>query len=183
MKDYITIINNIISKNIWLRTNDIINSIVEFEKILTNSNNNILVTSTDDGDGIIVLHCQKAEGTNWTVETIYSPYEEDVVAETYSEYDFYKMGIETLLEGGSVDKYDHQKAEDYIARQKAKAVWEYNVIVLSNGYETVTYYDTFGDGFIFNGNELSYLEAETSLRNTIKDGFTIMFKGYRVENK
>ena len=183
MVNYTQIIHSIETHG-WFKPNNIIRSLIEFEHIITNSNNDILVTSVDEGDGVVMFHCCKLfDDKDWTVTTVHSPYDEELMVETYSEAALYQLGVETILEGGCVEPFNYTTAAHYRAAHLARAIWEYHIIVLSNGYETVTYYDPYDEGFILNENELTYMEAEKSFINTIKDGFTIVFKGYRKEEK
>lgn len=181
---------NDIIKNVSLETgrdaNDIISTLIDLEVVLRQSNNHIIITLPNDGDGAVSYVARPAYGPFWMVEDIRNPYEMVLGKRPYGTNRFYEFALETMIEGGFITTATEDDVKWH--QMKHQAYWlsyEYDVIVLSDGDETITYYDPDDDyGFIMDGRHMSYEEAEESLFIEMYcDAFKVVFKGYREEVK
>ena len=183
MTSYTAIINSISSKTTH-STDHIISKLMDVEFTVRESHDKLLITEPNDGDGIVAYQASQF-GRHWFVELLCSPYE-DRGDTTIKDSEFiYELCTRILLDGGCVGKATHEDVDNFKCHHDAHwLIWEYDVIVLSNGKETITYYDRDDEGFSSNGLNMTYEEAEDSVFSKLYFGnFRVVFKGYREEVK
>ena len=129
MTNYTSIIKSV-SLETGRDANDIISTLVDLIITCRHSNNDILIVSPNDGDGMMVHWATKsAVNDSWGISVLLNPYGDRGDYEVMTEEGIFQFALATMMEGGYVDIATAHDVEVFTTKHDAKyLVCEYDVI-------------------------------------------------------
>lgn len=179
MTNYAAIINSLFTK-CGVEPNTTISMLIDIELTCRQNDNRLLITEPDDGDGITV-HCANKILNSWFIDTIRCPYGTGI-QHNWTDEEVYELALRIMLDGGCVEPYDFTQYSWHTSYQEAaELLYNYDVIVLSNGEDTITFYFSV-DGWFANTIKMdSCEELIETLAIELVDGYKVVFTGCQKE--
>lgn len=190
MTNFTAIIKNVSNTFGGLDHNYIILMLIDLMCDIREGDGKVLLSTVDEGDGNVVLNCYPMyddfdENHTWCLEELCTPYSEILDEMHMPEEDFFEFALETMHQGGCISPSTPQEVEWNICWHKATwFIEELDVIVLSNGEDTVTYYNDAWFGWKVGNHTFDDSKAAVcALTADFVDGYYVVFKGVNKEVK
>lgn len=139
----------------------------------------LFLTTEDEEHGVTVYYIRHSTlyAGQWTIEATVNPCKRFSPILHKTDEEMLETVLDLMYKGATLEEHSLLKWAHYIRQQRANwLVYEHNVIVLSDGKETVSfYYDKDTNHFITGGGLIRYEDSAKALANIMADGFKVVF--------
>lgn len=139
-----------------------------------------LTTKDEDGDMTVYYFRRSLVFKNeWRLETVHDPIKRFSFSVFMTEEDALVEMLSLMYNGAVLEEYSLSKHADYIRFDKA--YWltaEHDIIVISNGKETMTIFYSYKDEcWYVDNNILEVADIDNALADAFKNDFKVIFTG------